>query len=198
MLRGLFEDLTEASMRSLMEEVENKFNAPHTNLRVCSTALPAAFSEVLPRHRIVMAVEAAKFHRERLQKHPQDYLPRVRGLLEEGLSCPATEYGECKEHQQQLTEQMRGAFHRNKVDFLLCPATRGSAPDVSTTGDPAFNSPWSYIGFPSISIPAGFAPDGMPLAIQLVGRPWEEDRLFAVAAWCEKILGINPGEPPCR
>jgi Asp-tRNA(Asn)/Glu-tRNA(Gln) amidotransferase A subunit family amidase len=78
---------------------------------------------------------------------------------------------------------------------LLCPATTGPAPLADTTGDPAFNSPWSYIGFPTISIQTGYFVDGLPLAIQLVAGPNREDLLFSVAAWCEKRLAPNPPVP---
>ena len=39
---------------------------------------------------------------------------------------------------------------------LMCPATTGPAPLAHTTGDPAFNSPWSYTGLPTISIQTGY------------------------------------------
>jgi Asp-tRNA(Asn)/Glu-tRNA(Gln) amidotransferase A subunit family amidase len=59
---------------------------------------------------------------------------------------------------------------------------------VTTTGDPAFNSPWSYTGFPVVSFPVMLSADGLPLAIQLVGRLFEEPALFRVAAWCERVV----------
>ena len=58
---------------------------------------------------------------------------------------------------------------RRNVDALITPATVSTAPDPSTTGDPAFNSPWSYTGLPTVSFPIGLAPDGLPVAVQLVG-----------------------------
>ena len=78
---------------------------------------------------------------------------------------------------------------------LLCPATTGPAPLADTTGDPAFNSPWSYTGLPTISIQTGYFVDGLPLAIQLVAGPNREDLLFSVAAWCEKRLAPSPLVP---
>ena len=48
--------------------------------------LPAAFADVIARHRIVMAVESAKFHEARLRRHPEDYDPNIRSLVEEGLA----------------------------------------------------------------------------------------------------------------
>ena len=83
-----------------------------------------------------------------------------------------------------------------EVDALLTPATTGPAPDASTTGNPAFNSPWSYTGLPTVSLPSGRFSDGLPLAIQLIGRPWAEPELLAAAAWCEAALGVEYVEPP--
>jgi aspartyl-tRNA(Asn)/glutamyl-tRNA(Gln) amidotransferase subunit A len=190
-LRGFFDDLSDPAIRSLMDEVEVRFRKQGATIQ--PQALPPAFGEVLACHRTVMAVEAASFHRERLEKHPDDYGPNITKLLREGLACPAPEYSRCKQHQRELGDAMRGCILN--VDALLCPATRGAAPEAATTGDPAFNSPWSYAGLPCVSIPAGFAPDGMPLSIQLIGHPWKEDVLFKVAAWCEQALDFVPGKP---
>jgi aspartyl-tRNA(Asn)/glutamyl-tRNA(Gln) amidotransferase subunit A len=140
-----------------------------------------------------MAVEAAAFHEARLKRHPEDYQPKIRALLEEGLACPAPEYARCKEHQRHLSQEILGCFR--EVDALLMPGATGPAPDAETTGDPAFNSPWSYTGLPVASLPAGSSPEGLPLAIQLVGPPWSEPELFAAAAWCEEALGVEKGEP---
>ncbi len=191
LLRGLFHDLAEPPMRALMQDVAARWQ--QRGAVVSSISLPAAFAEVLRRHRTVMAVEAATFHKERLERHANDYRPNIRQLLEEGLSCPAATYARCKEHQQHLRQEMRACFA--EVDVLLAPATRGPAPDAATTGDPAFNSPWSYTGLPVVSFPAGWTADGLPLAVQLIGKPWDEARVLTAAAWCERALALQPREP---
>src|SRR5208282_579223 len=111
-----------------------------------------------------------------------------------GLSCPAPEYARTRDHQRQLSQSILPCFE--EVDALLAPATTGPAPDAGTTGDPVFNSPWSYTGLPVVSFPAGRSAEGLPLSIQLVGRPWSEPYLLAVAAWCEEKLGFELPEPP--
>jgi aspartyl-tRNA(Asn)/glutamyl-tRNA(Gln) amidotransferase subunit A len=189
-VRGLFEDLAEPSVRALMDRVSGVFQS--AGATVSEVALPAAFGEVLPRHRTVMAVEGARFHELPLSRHPEDYPPNIRALLEEGLACSATEYVRAKEHQEQLKKEVQACFE--EVDVLLTPATRGPAPDTTTTGDPAFNSPWSYTGLPTVSFLAGWT-EGLPLAIQLVGRPWAEANVLAAAAWCEEVLGMERREP---
>jgi aspartyl-tRNA(Asn)/glutamyl-tRNA(Gln) amidotransferase subunit A len=191
-LRGLFESRADPAVREMMGLVTERLRA--RGAAVTDVALPASFAEVVARHRVVMAVEAAAFHGERLRRHPEDYDPCIRSLLEEGLACPAPEYARCKEHQRRLGEEMLACL--GGVDALLTPATTGPAPDAGSTGDPAFNSPWSYTGLPTVSFPAAWSPDRLPLAIQLVGRPWGEGELFAAAAWCGEAVGFDPGEPP--
>jgi aspartyl-tRNA(Asn)/glutamyl-tRNA(Gln) amidotransferase subunit A len=193
-LRGLFDSWAEVVMSRQMDACVERLRAG--GAAVVEAALPAAFAEVVERHRVVMAVEAASFHGERLRRHPEDYGPCIRTLLEEGLSCPAPEYARTKEHQRQLQLEMEACLEG--VDALLTPATRGPAPGAATTGDPVFNSPWSYLGFPTVSFPVGTSPEGLPLAIQLAGRPWGEEGLFAAAAWCEGVVGANLGEPPLK
>jgi aspartyl-tRNA(Asn)/glutamyl-tRNA(Gln) amidotransferase subunit A len=191
--RGFFDRLASPAVRDMMDRVCDALR--ERGATVQDVGLPAAFDEVVPRHRVVMAVEAAAYHGERLERHPDDYGPCITRLLTEGISCPAPEYRRCKEHQEELRKEMRACL-QGEIDGLICPATTTAAPDVGTTGDPAFNSPWSYTGLPVVSFPAGRDVDGLPLAVQLVGGPWSPERLFAVAVWCEDALGFEMGEPP--
>jgi aspartyl-tRNA(Asn)/glutamyl-tRNA(Gln) amidotransferase subunit A len=179
-------------MLSMLDHVTEAFRK--AGATVTEIALPAGFSDVIARHRTVMAVEAAAFHGERLRRHPEDYLPEIRKLVLEGLACPPAEYAQCRQHQKELSRQSAALLQ--DFDALLIPATTGPAPDAKTTGDPAFNSPWSYTGLPVVSLPSGQSSNGLPLAIQLVGRPWSEAQLLATAAWCEKCLGLKQTYPP--
>jgi aspartyl-tRNA(Asn)/glutamyl-tRNA(Gln) amidotransferase subunit A len=190
-LRGLFHDRAEPAVRDMMERVSNQFRKREAQVEPID--LPADFSDVVQRHRIVMAVESAQFHEPRLRRHPEDYPPKFRSLVEEGLATSATEYARTKEHQTRLQQAILAPL--GAVDVLLAPATTGPAPSAETTGDPAFNSPWSYTGLPVVSMVAGWTDDGMPLAIQLVGRPCQEEQLLAVALWCERVLGMERREP---
>jgi aspartyl-tRNA(Asn)/glutamyl-tRNA(Gln) amidotransferase subunit A len=190
--RGFFVERADPAMAAHVEQVAASLKAK--GAEVVDVALPAAFAEVTERHHLVMAVEAAQYHEPRLRRHPEDYDPNITKLLTLGLSCPAPEYARCKEHQRVLREAMRALL--GDFDALLTPATKGPAPDAATTGDPVFNSPWSYTGLPTVAFPTGRSADGMPLAVQLVGDAFAEAELFAAAAWCEEALGFALGEPP--
>ena len=191
-IRQLFEEQADEAVRDMMGEICHRFG--EEGAKVEELALPAGFSDVISRHRIVMAVEAAQFHEVRLRRHPEDYAPCIQGqLLGEGLPCSGPEYARTKAHQQELSRAMQYLLMGDLV--LLTPATTGPAPSVDTTGNPAFNSPWSYTGLPTISIQTGYFVDGLPLAIQLVAGRNREDLLFSVAAWCEKRLAPIPLVP---
>jgi aspartyl-tRNA(Asn)/glutamyl-tRNA(Gln) amidotransferase subunit A len=191
-VRGLFEDKASSDVLRMMDQVTDRFR--QEGAIVTEISLPAGFGTVLANHRTVMAVESAAFHGERLRRHPEDYLPEIHKLLEEGLACSATDYDRSKEHQKHLKQDMAACF--DGVDAILAPATTEAAPDIGSTGNPAFNSPWSYTGLPVVSIPAAYDKDNMPLAIQLVGPAWSEPELLAVSAWCEKVLELEANLPP--
>jgi Asp-tRNA(Asn)/Glu-tRNA(Gln) amidotransferase A subunit family amidase len=51
------------------------------------------------------------------------------------------------------------------------------------------------VGFPAVTLPAGFGPNGLPLGIQIVGRYREDLRVLRIAKWMEAALGFDPGVP---
>ena len=56
--------------------------------------------------------------------------------------------------------------------------------------------PWNHLGNPAMSVPAGFAADGMPLAVQIVGRPGDEATLLSLAAQLEAERPWADKRPP--
>jgi aspartyl-tRNA(Asn)/glutamyl-tRNA(Gln) amidotransferase subunit A len=190
---GLFATRATRVMRERFEDVLQQLRKAGTTIEEAS--LPPAFGPVLERHRTVMAVEAAAYHEPRLRRHPEDYGPCIRTLLEEGLATPAPEFDRVMDHKKTLHSEMRFRFFGREGTVALCPATTGPAPAADTTGDPAFNSPWSYTGLPTVNVPIGRSPDGLPLALQLVGNHEEEATLLEAAAWCEEVLNVDLGEP---
>jgi aspartyl-tRNA(Asn)/glutamyl-tRNA(Gln) amidotransferase subunit A len=191
-LRGLFEHHAEPPILDMMDAVEKKLR--DAGARWSEVAEPAGFGELIARHRIIMGVEAAAFHGPRFRRYPDDYQPKLRGLIEESLRVPAPEYAQCLDHQKQLSHDVRACLA--KVDALLVPATTGPAPDASSTGNLAFQAPWSYTGLPTVSFPAGWSKEGLPLCIQVVGRPWDEAGLLARAEWCARTLAVEKRDPP--
>lgn len=153
---------------------------------VVPVKLPPEFSDVHRHHRAIMAIEAAAVHRAALERDRASFGPNIGQLLDEGLAARAVDYVAALDHQRQFRRALRAAFEG--VDALVTPATPSTAPSVETTGDPKFNSPWSYSGLPTVSFPVGLASDKLPLALQLIGKPRRDSQLLAHACWCEVVL----------
>ena len=70
------------------------------------------------------------------------------------------------------------------VDFLLAPCVNGEAPrGLSDTGDPSFQCIWTILHTPALSLPTHRGPNGLPVAIQLVGQRYQDGALLACARW---------------
>jgi Asp-tRNA(Asn)/Glu-tRNA(Gln) amidotransferase A subunit family amidase len=164
-------------------------------MRVPTIELPGGFGAVLEFHRLIMAAEAAAVHRETFPARRADYGPCLASLLDEGLGHSARDLAVALQHQGTFRAAMHRTLVQADVDALIVAATPAAATGIETTGNPRFNSPWSYCGLPTVSIPFGLDRDGLPLAIQLVGQPWQEARLLAAAAWWEQWLAFDSIPP---
>ncbi len=151
--------------------------------------LPNSFDRVPANHRMVMAVEAAEYHRDRFPAEREQFGTEIGRLLADGCETDVRDYAAALAHRRLFQHELRAPL--DQFDALICPATTSPAPTVDTTGDPRFNSPWSYAGVPTVSLTCDLASDGLPLGIQLVGAPWQEARLLSVAAWCEARIDFD-------
>jgi Asp-tRNA(Asn)/Glu-tRNA(Gln) amidotransferase A subunit family amidase len=136
-----------------------------------------------------MAVEAAEYHRPWFPARRDEYGPNIAALLDEGWQVSSVDYAEALRGQLEFRRQTLQALQG--FDALLLAATSGPAPSPETTGNPKFNSLWSYAGLPTVSIPCAIASDGLPLSLQFVGAMFGEGSLLATAAWCERAISFT-------
>ena len=152
--------------------------------------LPESFHTAYDDQQIILSVEAAAFHQPMFQRQADDYSPKLRALIANGLDIDAITYSRALENRQRFITEVD--LLAEKTDVLLTPTTP-TAPqaDVTNTGNPLFQGPWTSCGLPTISIPSGLAASGLPLGIQLVAAPFSEARLLASARWCESVLDVK-------
>jgi aspartyl-tRNA(Asn)/glutamyl-tRNA(Gln) amidotransferase subunit A len=149
---------------------------------------------ILAVQHVIQQTETATAHWQLLEQYPGAHMPRLRASIEVGRLLPGVVYL----HAQRLRRRIRAAVARSlaHVDALLLPTATDVAPTRETTGDTSLQSPFSLVGFPSLSLPSGvLEPEGLPLAIQLVSPAWQEARLLGVGRWCEAQLPPMPAPP---
>jgi len=159
-----------------------------------ATPLPDSFQSVHEMLRRIMAFDLAQYHREQFAESRERFGPNVASLIEEGLAVSQREYEQAVDHQHLFQQEIESIFKQDQI--AITPATNTTAPpNRDTTGNPLFNSPWSYAGLPTVCIPCGVDDAGMPCGLQLIGPRNSELKLLAAAAWCETKLG-SIGSPP--
>jgi aspartyl-tRNA(Asn)/glutamyl-tRNA(Gln) amidotransferase subunit A len=154
---------------------------------------PNSFDEAVRMHRRIMVYEAAHVHRDQYPVRRTEYGPKIAAMLDEGFSTSQVAYREAIAYREQFRAKIFDALEQ--IDAFTTPATIGPAGDLETTGDSRFNSPWSFAGVPTVSIPCGLTDDGMPIGLQLIGHPERIDRLFAAARWCERRIAFDKTPP---
>jgi Asp-tRNA(Asn)/Glu-tRNA(Gln) amidotransferase A subunit family amidase len=81
------------------------------------------------------------------------------------------------------------AAHMQGLDAIVTPSATGEAPlGLDNTGNTAMNRLWTLLHGPCVTVPAGRAPTGMPLGLQVVGLPGADERTLGVARWAEALL----------
>ncbi len=140
---------------------------------------------------MIIAAEAAAAHGNWMRTRPQDYSDQVRARLELGLAVPAVTYLDALRLRGSALE----AFSRevfSKVDVLHAPSVGFQTPTIAETdvgGGAAMTRvlnnitrltrPGNFLGLPCLSVQAGFTRSGLPTAMQLIGRQFDEATLFA-------------------
>jgi aspartyl-tRNA(Asn)/glutamyl-tRNA(Gln) amidotransferase subunit A len=155
---------------------------------------------------LLLAVEAAAFHKRWLIERPQDYGPQVLMRLQNGLAIPGVTYLE--------TMRWRGpalAAHvaaTSKVDAVIAPVAPMPAPTIAESdvgNSPGaegviqrltrFTRPINYLGLPSLAIPSGFTRAGLPVGMQLIGRSFDEATILTIGAAFQRTTDFHQKVP---
>ena len=155
---------------------------------------------------LVLAVEAAAFHKRWLIERPQDYGPQVLMRLQNGLAIPGVTYLEALRWRGPALAAHIAATR--DVDAVLAPVAPVAAPtiaesDVGTSpGAEAaiqrltrFTRPINYLGLPALSVPAGFTGKGLPVGVQLIGRSFDEATLLRIGAAFQRATDFHERVP---
>ena len=155
---------------------------------------------------LVQAVEAAAFHKRWLIERPQDYGPQVLMRLQNGLAIPGVLYLEAMRWRAPALAAHLAAVAG--VDAVIAPVAPVPAPtiaesDVGNSPDAdaviqrltRFTRTVNYLGLPSLAIPSGFTPKGLPVGMQVIGRPFDEAMLLRIGAAFQRATDFHARLP---
>jgi aspartyl-tRNA(Asn)/glutamyl-tRNA(Gln) amidotransferase subunit A len=155
---------------------------------------------------LVLAVEAAAFHKRWLIERPQDYGPQVLMRLQNGLAISGVTYLETMRWRGSALSAHLAAVAG--VDAVIAPVAPVAAPtiaesDVGNSPDAEsviqrltrFTRPINYLGLPALSMPAGFTRGGLPVGMQLIGRSFDEAMLLRIGAAFQRVTDFHERVP---
>ena len=192
-------------------EVENVVRAALAQLSemgaiITEVSFPMFFDSQAISGTILMS-EAAAYHRDMLATEGDKYTPSVRLRLEAGLFVTAADYLKAQQARARFNYEMSRLFR--EVDLLAGPSEPITAPPILasevTIGDQSvgttgaltqYTRPYNISGTPAISVPCGFSAEGMPIGLQLAGRPFDEATVLRAAHAYEQNTEWRLKRPP--
>jgi Asp-tRNA(Asn)/Glu-tRNA(Gln) amidotransferase A subunit family amidase len=142
----------------------------------------------------ILTSEGAFIFNGLVERYPDRTSDHLKSLVKIGKTHSATNYLAAKASQETLRLEFANGI--SGFDAVLTLPAFGEAPEgLSYTGDAEYCAPWTLLGVPAISLPAGFGKNALPLGLQVVGAYRGDYRMLRVAKWIESALKFNPGIP---
>jgi len=153
-----------------------------------------------PSFMVIMASEAFAYHERDLRERPELYGDLLRERLMSGGLYTAAEYVQAMRLRERLRNEMLDVLRT--VDLLATPTSPRPAPTFKTMWDtslgfPRSNTPpFNLSGLPALALPCGFATAGLPLSLQLAGRPFDEATVLRAGHAYQQTTDWHRRRPP--
>lgn len=152
--------------------------------------LPAPFSELTATREILNNVERARSLAFEWAHHRDQISPALTRSIELGLATPDDQYRAALRFSEWCRLELDTLF--DGFDVLLAPSANGEAPTgLAYAGDPSFQGFWTLLHVPTISLPAGKGPNGMPVGVQMIAPRYSDRKLLDMANWLVTRAGVT-------
>jgi aspartyl-tRNA(Asn)/glutamyl-tRNA(Gln) amidotransferase subunit A len=155
---------------------------------------------------IIVLAEASAFHETWIRTRPQDYQPDVALRLKWGLLLPSPAYLKAQRLRALMCREVAQLWRQ--VDVLVTPATMLAAPRPDEThvqiGNRQMSTreallrpmrPFNLTGLPALSVPCGFTSRGLPIGLQIAGKPFDEATVLRLAHAYEQHTDWHRRQP---
>lgn len=151
-------------------------------------------------NRVILLSEAYAIHQKDLQTRAGDYAASTRRRILPGAFMTGADYVNATRMREKLVaafnEAMQGLDAAVTASSMEPPTDMSDMQEVERTYARQARAPFNLIGNPAIAIPSGFHSNGLPLALQIVGRAFDEAMCFRVAWAVERELNLGVRRPP--
>ena len=203
LLRAHFTDVAAAEVKAAVEAAARELERAGA---VVDEVNLTQVTHVATASAAIVASEALAYHAAWMRSRPQDYQPDVRERLRLGAFVSGAHYVRSQQVRALVAREVDEVLARR--DVLLSPATPLAAPVLgereTTLGDgPAdvraallrCTRPFNLSGHPACAAPCGFTASGLPIGLQIVGRPFDEATVLRVVDAYQRITDWHTRRP---
>jgi Asp-tRNA(Asn)/Glu-tRNA(Gln) amidotransferase A subunit family amidase len=179
-------DFAEDATKLAVEDAASRLASRGGTVREIN--LPSLYDDLPQTREVVNDYERARGMSYEWQHHRTEISTGLANTIEKGLAISRDSYIDATRY----LEKCRRKFSEllTDVDVLLTPCVAGEAPvGLSWTGDHRFQSIWTQLRVPAVTLPTSVGPNGMPVGIQLVAEAYRDSHLLAVAELIFRHLG---------
>jgi amidase len=142
----------------------------------------------------IMLSEATVIFSDLIARFPDRVSDVMKSHVETGKTKSAMEYLAARAAQNERRAAL-GAELEGFDAVLTLPAFGEAPRGLASTGDAEYCAPWTFVGAPAVTVPAGCGRNGLPLGVQITGRYRDDVRVLRTAKWVETALSFDPGVP---
>jgi aspartyl-tRNA(Asn)/glutamyl-tRNA(Gln) amidotransferase subunit A len=160
---------------------------------------PGPIAEFASTNRVILLSEAYAVHERWLKERPGDYGELARERIMGGAFFRAVDYVQAVRQRERLRKRFNDCLV--EVDTAITASSMEPACPIEDAelcaklyGRQA-RSPFNLTGNPVIAVPTGFASTGLPLSMQIIGKPFDEKTVYRVAGAHEKATGWTSKHP---
>ena len=149
---------------------------------------------------VIMLSEAFAYHEKNLQSQPHNFGEIVRARFQMGGLFTSADYIQAQRARSRVQREFADALQ--KVDVIAAPSAPNPAAALkdfdpfSTILRPSFTGPFNQTGMPAISVPCGFNGSGLPIGLQIAGKPFDETTVLRVAYTYQQHARWHEKRPP--
>jgi aspartyl-tRNA(Asn)/glutamyl-tRNA(Gln) amidotransferase subunit A len=149
---------------------------------------------------LILMAEAFAYHERDIRQHPELYGDVLRERILTGALVTAAEYTQAQRIRAEICRETADVLR--DVDVLVTPTTLKPATPFTLAQDPDLGfprsnmPPFNLTGLPTLALPCGFSSSGLPLSLQLSGRPFDEGTVLRVGHAYEQATTWHTRRPP--